>query len=148
MRIAAFALTMIAVTGASSVAMADRALGMPKLLVHEPAVPMQIVLGAAFFAPTGIFDMKTVQEHPVMRARRDYSLLAALPTLNSLDESGGPLLETTKYRVNKKVMLTFPLAITGRNLVTADIAGAGTIGLEPTGGLYARGGVFTFSGAF
>jgi hypothetical protein len=91
--------------------------------------------------------MRAVQEHPEMRARRDYSLMAALPQLHAATVAGLPLLgETQQWKVSEALRLTFPLAITGRNLVTAEISGAGQIAVAPYG--MAKGGVFTFSTAF
>ena len=146
MRHALSALLSIAAVTLASSASADRSLALPKLLSHETAMPVS-VLGVGFFAPHAILDLRGVQENPVMRARRDYSLMAALPTTSLASGPAVPLLgETATWKVSKTVVMTFPLAITGRNLVTAEIAGAGRIGLAPEG--MAKGGVFTFAGAF
>ena len=147
MRRAISALLSVAALTVVSAAHADRSLALPKLLTHETALPVS-VLGVGFFVPHAILDLRGVQEHPVMRARRDYSLMAALPT-TSLASGGStvPILsETATWKLSKSVVMTFPLAITGRNIVTAEIAGAGRIGLAPEG--MAKGGVFTFAGAF
>jgi len=130
-----------------SAAAADRSsLGLPRILSHEPALPKSVI-GAAFFVPRGIFDMRAVQEHPEMRARRDYSLMAALPELHAAPGSRFPLFgETQQWKVSQTLRMTFPLAITGRNIVTAEIAGAGQLAIAPHG--MAKGGVITFSTAF
>lgn len=144
-------LTALAALTAVSAAAADRSsLGLPRLLTHESALPKSVI-GAAFFASFktggGIFDLRSVQEHPEMRARRDYSLMAALPELQAASGSRLPLLgETQQWKVSESVRFTFPMAITGRNLVTAEIAGAGQLAVAPHG--MAKGGVFTFSTSF
>lgn len=139
-------LSLTAMTAASA-ASAEHSLALPKLLTHEPAMPLS-VLGLGFFAPHAILDMRVVQQDPVMRARRDYSLMAALPTTERAPPGALPtvLTETQTWKVSRNILFTFPLAITGRNLVTAEIAGAGRVGLAPEG--MAKGGVFTFAGAF
>jgi hypothetical protein len=148
--IAALAVGAVVMSAASSASADYATLGAPKLIVQEPAVPITVVLGAAFFAPQGIFDLRAVQEHPVVRARRDYALMAALPMI---DNPGAPTafamphMEMQRWQLSRKVALTFPLLITGRNLVTAEIDGV-RFAVQPTAGLYPRGGVFTFSGAF
>jgi hypothetical protein len=146
MRRALSALLSVAAITVVSAAHADRSLALPKLLSHETAMPVS-VLGVGFFVPHAILDLRGVQEHPVMRARRDYSLMAALPTTSLAGGAAVPILsETATWKLSKSVVMTFPLAITGRNIVTAEIAGAGRIGLAPEG--MAKGGVFTFAGAF
>lgn len=145
-------LAALAALTAASAASADRSsLGLPRILSREPALPKSII-GAGFFASFrtggGIFDLRAVQEHPEMKARRDYSLMAALPTWHT---ASGPSLamlgETKQWKVSQTLRLTFPLAITGRNLVTAEITGAGQLAVAPYGGM-AKGGVFTFSTSF
>jgi hypothetical protein len=134
-----------------SEASADRSsLGLPRILLNEPALPKSVI-GAGFFAAFkvggGIFDLRAVQEHPEMKARRDYSLMAALPTRHTAPAAAMPLLsETRQWKVSDSLRLTFPLAITGRNLVTAEIAGAGQVAVAPHG--MAKGGVVTFSTSF
>jgi hypothetical protein len=144
-------LTALAALTTVSAAAADRSsLGMPRILSREPALPKSVI-GAAFFAPRGIFDLKAVQDHPEMRARMRYSLMAALPELHAAPAAklDLPLIGsgTKIWKLSESLQFSFPLAITGRNLVTADIAGAGRIAIAPYGAV-GKGGVFTFSGAF
>lgn len=144
-------LTALAALTTASAAAADRSsLGLPRMLSTETALPKSVI-GAAFFAPRGIFDLRAVQDHPEMRARRDYSLMAALPETHTVPSPrldiplvGGP---TKVWKVSETLQFTFPLAITGRNLVTAEIAGAGRVAIAPYGAM-GKGGVLTFSGAF
>ena len=94
-----------------------------------------------------VLDLRRVQEHPEVRARRDYALLSALPVVAPTPPQRLPVLhETQTWQLSSTVLLTFPLSITGRNLVTAEIAGAGRVAVAPTG--FAEGGVLTFTGAF
>lgn len=143
-------LTALAALTTVSVASADRsALGLPRILSRAPELPVSVINSAFFatFKVGGIFDLRAVQEHPEMKARRDYSLMAALPTWHTASSGGLPLLgETKQWKVSESLRLTFPLAITGRNLVTAEIAGAGQVAVAPHG--MAKGGVITFSTAF
>lgn len=148
-------LTALAALTTASAAAADRSsLGLPRMLSTDPALPKSVI-GAAFFAAFktgGIFDLRAVQANPEMRARRDYSLMAALPETHA---APAPKLDlpilgdgTTKvWKVSESLQFTFPLAITGRNLITADIAGAGRVAIAPYGAM-GKGGVLTFSGAF
>lgn len=146
MRNAILALCSLAAVTAATTAHADRALALPKLLTHETAMPLSVI-GAGFFIPHTILDMRAVQQDPVMRARRDYSLMVALPATSMAKAAPVPILsETAQWKVSRAVLLTFPLAITGRNIVTAEISGAGRIGLAPEG--MGKGGVFTFASAF
>jgi len=143
-------LTALAALTTVSVAAADRSsLGLPRVLSHAPELPKSVINSAFFaaFKVGGIFDLRAVQEHPEMKARRDYSLMAALPTWHTASSGGLPLFgETKQWKVSDSLRLTFPLAITGRNLVTAEIAGAGQVAVAPHG--MAKGGVITFSTAF
>lgn len=126
-------------------------LGAGRFVTTEVAA-MPRVVPLAVFGRGSILDLRAVQADPVMRARLEYSLMAALPRVGEASAPAVsmtevlPILETRKWRLSEDVVLTFPLAITGRNLVTAEIAGAGQLGVAPTG--LARGGVFTFTGAF
>ena len=138
-------LAALAALTTASAASADRSsLGLPRILSREPALPKSII-GAGFFAPRGIFDLRAVQEHPEMKARRDYSLMAALPALQAAP-TASIKVETQQWKVSETLRLTFPLAITGRNLVTAEINGAGQLAIAPHG--MAKGGVFTFTTSF
>lgn len=148
------ALTALTASAWSTPAAADRSsLGLPRILTREPALPKSVI-GAAFFASFkvgGIFDLRSVQENPEMRARRDYGLMAALPELHAAPAPKLDLPLVTGgakvWKISESLRFTFPLAITGRNLVTAEIAGAGQVAIAPYGAM-GRGGVFTFSGAF
>ncbi len=144
MRIALCTLLALAAVAAVGEARAERSLALPKLVVAQPALPIS-VLGVGFFTPSAILDLRAVQNDPVMRARRDYSLMAALPVTHNVGFVL-PALETQTWRASKGLMFTFPMAITGKNLVTAEISGAGQLGVAPQG--MAKGGVFTFTGSF
>lgn len=144
MRRALCTLLSLATLAVVGTAHADRPLALPKLVTAQPALPIS-VLGVGFFTPSAILDLRAVQNNPVMRACRDYSLMAALPVTHTLGLALPPI-ETQTWRASKSLMFTFPLAITGRNLVTAEISGAGQLGVAPHG--MAKGGVFTFTGAF
>ena len=135
----------VTLVAGSGGAMADPpALAAPRALV-APAVP-RAVLGGDFFAARGILDLREVQQHPVMRARREYAVLASLPMISPLASPLAFLTQTQTWKVSRSVLFTFPLAITGRNLFTAEIAHAGQVAVMPTG--LASGGVCTFTGAF
>lgn len=119
-------------------------LALPRLVIAETASQRAVV---SLSLAAGILDLRTVQDDPVMRARRDYSLMTALPVVSTRSAPSVPVLsETQTWKLSRTVLLTFPLAITGRNLVTAEIAGTGQLAVMPTG--LAQGGVFTFTGAF
>lgn len=118
-------------------------LASPRLYL-EPAAQRAI---SQLFVATAILDMRKVQDHPVMRARRDFSLMTALPVVEQTAATPLPLLTRTEtWQLSRSVLLTFPLAITGRNFVTAEIAGTGRLAVMPTG--LAQGGVLTFTGVF
>jgi hypothetical protein len=144
MRNALCTLLSLAALAAVGTAHADRSLALPKLVSTQPAMLSLSVLGVGFFTPSAILDLRSVQNDPVMRARRDYSLMAALPTTERVAIM--PTIETQTWRASKKLMFTFPMAITGKNLATAEITGAGQVGLAPHG--MAKGAVFTFTGEF
>jgi hypothetical protein len=127
-------------------ARADHSLALPKLVSAQPAMMPLSVLGVGFFTPSAILDLRTVQNDPIMRARRDYSLMAALPATERISTMALPPIETQTWRASKSVMFTFPLAITGKNLATAEITGAGQVGVAPHG--MAKGAVLTFTGEF
>lgn len=115
-------------------------LAAPRVLAEHRSI-------SGLFVTTAILDMRGVQENPVMRARRDYSLMTALPVVQETKLAPVPFVsETQKWKLSRTVLLTFPLAITSRNFVTAEITGAGQLAVMPTG--LAQGGVFTFTGAF
>ncbi len=142
----AAALAIAALAVATSASADHSTLAAPHIFVGEQAIPAS-VLGSGFFAPKGIFDLSRVQQDPVMRARRDYSLMAALPTLSfARSETTLPSIETQQWRISEKILLTLPLGLTGRNLIAAEFLGTGRLGLEPTG--LAKGGALTFTGAF
>lgn len=129
---------------AAPAAEAGRELAAPRFVVAEPASHRAIV---SLSLAAGILDLRTVQDDPVVRARRDYALMTALPVVSTRSAPSVPLLSQTQtWKLSRTVLLTFPLAITGRNLVTAEIAGTGQLAVMPTG--LAQGGVFTFTGAF
>jgi hypothetical protein len=136
----ALGVTMAAQTAGAAT---SSALATPRLFL-EPL--SQRALGGLFVA-TELLDMRRVQDHPVVRARREYSRITALPVVVAPEVAPLPVLSTTQtWQLSRSVLLTFPLAITGRSVVTAEIAGAGRVALMPTG--FAEGGVLTFTGAF
>jgi hypothetical protein len=145
MRITLCTLLSLAALAVAGTAHADRPLALPKLVSAQPSMIPFSVLGIGFFTPSAILDLRGVQNDPVMRARRDYSLMAALPTTERIAMALPPI-ETQTWRASKKLMFTFPLAITGKNLATAEISGAGQVGVAPHG--MAKGAVFTFTGEF
>lgn len=125
---------------AGTTARAADVLAAPRVIAEQRSIP-------GLFVTATILDMRGVQENPVMRARRDYSLMTALPVVQETKLAPVPFVsETQKWKLSRTVLLTFPLAITSRNFVTAEIAGAGQLAVMPTG--LAQGGVFTFTGAF
>jgi len=135
----------LVVASATPRAEAAEVLAAPRLVV-APAAQRSVTVLSLFVVP-GILDLRGVQADPVMRARLEYSLMTALPVVEQTHATPLPILgETKTWKLSRTVLLTFPLAITGRNLVTAEISGTGQLAVMPTG--LANGGVFTFTGAF
>lgn len=145
----------LAIAGTASAAEALEPLGAPFVAIDAAFVAQYGVAERratqtlmASVSSDRIFDLSRVEQDPVMRARRDFSLMAALPTLSgaSAPINLKGLIQTKVWKLGRDVMLTFPLAITGRNLVTAEVAGAGSFAIRPTG--FQTGGVFSFSRDF
>ena len=77
-----------------------------------------------------------------------FSLMAALP-VTMLSPVGlpdfGDMLAPSRMKLSQNVMLTFPLGITSKSFVTAEI-GKAKLAIDSTG--FNAGGVFTFKGEF
>ncbi|MGZ3418374.1 MAG: hypothetical protein ACXWUG_11215 [Polyangiales bacterium] len=139
-----FGIAALAVTASASA----EVFAVPHLVATRQAAPLPVLTLGELGAGAGIFDLRTVQEDPVMRARRDYSLMAALPvTTTSVARmpSFGDITPSN-MKLSRDIMLTFPLGLASKSFVTAEIAGKGKIAIDSTG--FNAGGVFTFKGEF
>jgi hypothetical protein len=122
-----------------------REAALPRLIASELAAPRRSLVSAL-----PLVDLRLVREDPVMRARWNYSSMAALPMLDAT--ASGPVVpfadleEFQKVRFGRAVVLSFPLAITGQSLVKAEFRDAGAVALVPTG--FGTGFLGTFSGDF
>jgi hypothetical protein len=138
-----FGIAALAVAGSASA----EVFAVPHLVAARPEAPLPILTLGMLGAGTGIHDLRNVQEDPVMRARRDYSLMAALPV--TIASGGmpnfGDMLAPSKMKLSRDVLLTFPLGITSKSFVTAEI-GKTKLAIDSTG--FNAGGVFTFKGEF
>lgn len=145
---ASIAASVALATAAVSASTAD-VLAAPRLFLQEAAP--RSTLTADFFLPHAILDLREVMEHPVVRARQDYSRITGLPVVGTSTAAALalPMLgETRTVELSKSVVLTFPLAVTGRNFMTAEFVGVGRLLVAPTSGFMGRGGVFAFSSEF
>lgn len=139
----------LALSAAAVSAATPEVLASPRLFAYEAAP--RSTLTADFFLPHAILDLRDVIDHPVVRARRDYSRITGLPVVGGSTAAALalPMLgETRTVELSKSVVLTFPLAITGRNFMTAEFVGVGRLLVAPTSGFMGRGGVFAFSSEF
>jgi hypothetical protein len=139
-----FGIAALAVAGSASA----EVFAVPHLVAARQEAPLPILTLGMLGAGTGIHDLARVQEDPVMRARREFSLMAALP-VTMLSPVGlpdfGDMLAPSRMKLSQNVMLTFPLGITSKSFVTAEI-GKAKLAIDSTG--FNAGGVFTFKGEF
>jgi hypothetical protein len=139
-----FGIAALAVTASASA----EVFAVPHLVATRQAAPLPILTLGMLGAGSGIHDLRNVQEDPVVRARRDFSVMAALPvtmTTSSGLPSFGDMLTPSNMKLSRDVMLTFPLGITSKSFVTAQI-GRSKLAIDSTG--FNAGGVFTFKGEF
>lgn len=89
---------------------------------------------------------------PTLRARRTYEIIASLPVASSIDQTYdlrgfvAPVVDA-QVKVAPKVVLGFPLGISGKHVFTADFGDRTRVAFGPSDG-FGRGGLFSLKTEF